>query len=107
MIQKEYRMRQSDEKTIEKVILDEHLNFLHMIFPMGEGLPIHPSNANLYMTVIRGTLSLGLNDQPIQEYTAGHVVNIPMKTTMNVRNLHQPVLELIVIKTPTPEKSCV
>jgi hypothetical protein len=30
-----------------------------MVFPEGEGLPEHLSNANLYMTVIRGRLSIG------------------------------------------------
>lgn len=103
MIQKEYRFKQSEEKTIEKVIMDQYVHYLHMIFPMGEGLPVHPSNANLYMTVIRGTLSISLNDQPVMEYGAGSVLHIPIRTTMNVRNLHPKVLELIVVKTPIPE----
>jgi len=107
MIQKEYKLTQSDAKTIEKVILDRHVNYLHMIFPKEEGLPIHMSNANLYMTVLRGTLSIGLNDQPVVEYSVGDVINVPCNTQMNVRNGHDAVLELIVFKAPAPGTSCV
>jgi len=105
MIQKEFKLTQTNEKVIEKVIIDENVNYLHMILPKGEGLPIHQTNANLYMTVIRGTLNLGLNDQAVMEYETGTVINIPSKMTMNARNTHDAVLELIVVKAPAPGKN--
>jgi quercetin dioxygenase-like cupin family protein len=105
MIQKEFKLVKTNEKLIEKVIIDENVNYLHMVLPKGEGLPIHQTNANLYMTVIRGTLNLGLNDQAVLEYETGTVINIPSKTTMNARNTHDAVLELIVVKAPAPGKN--
>lgn len=107
MIQTVFHMTKTNEKTIEKVILDRHVHYLHMVFPKNEGLPVHPSNANLYMTVLRGTLSLGLNDQEVCLYVSGDVVNVPMGTTMNVQNEHDDILELIVLKSPTPGSPCV
>ena len=40
MIEKEYKLSKSNEKAIEKVIFDENLHYLHMVFNKGEGLPI-------------------------------------------------------------------
>ncbi len=107
MIETIYKLKQSNEKLVEKVILHEHLHYMHMIFLEGEGLPEHNSNANLYMTVIKGTLSLKLNNQENHKYNVGTVLNVPTQTLMNVKNLDQDVLELIVIKSPPPKTSCV
>lgn len=103
MIEKIFQNSRSDEKTIEKVIMDENLHYMHMIFGNDEGLPEHFANSNVYMTVVRGTLSIGLDDQAIHEYAAGNVLKIPVKTKMNVKNRHNDVLELIIVKAPAPQ----
>jgi len=63
MIEKAYKLATSNEKAIEKVVFDENLHYLHMVFNKNEGLPEHLSNSNVYMTVIRGNLSIGLDEQ--------------------------------------------
>ena len=103
MIEKEYKLSNSNEKAIEKVIFDENLHYLHMVFNKDEGLPEHLSNSNVYMTVIRGRLSIGLNEQETHEYEAGTLLKIPFQTKMNVKNLHSETLELIVVKAPAPK----
>ena len=103
MIEKKYKLSTSNEKAIEKVIFDENLHYLHMVFNQGEGLPEHFSNSNVYMTVIRGQLSIGLDDQEIHEYEARTLLKIPFQTKMNVKNLHDETLELIVVKAPAPK----
>ena len=102
MVEQVFQFSQSDDKAVEKVLFDENVHYLHMVFPEGEGLPIHQSNSTVYMSVIRGQLSIGLNDQAIQLYPAGTMLKIPFDTTMNVRNMHPDVLELIVVKAPAP-----
>ncbi len=97
MIEKIFKLAKGNKKAVEKVIFDENVHYLHMVFNKNEGLPEHFSNSNLYMTVIRGKLSIGLDDQEIHEYDAGTVLKIPFRTKMNVGNLHQETLELIVI----------
>jgi quercetin dioxygenase-like cupin family protein len=74
-----------------------------MVFNKGEGLPEHLSNSNVYMTVIRGLLTIGLDDQEIHEYEPGILLKIPYQTKMNVKNLHAETLELIVVKAPAPK----
>ena len=104
MVEQIFKLASGNEKAVEKVIFDENLHYLHMVFNKGEGLPEHFSNSNVYMTVVRGKLSIGLDDQNIHEYEAGTLLKIPFQTKMNVKNLHDETLELIVVKAPAPTK---
>lgn len=98
-----FKLYVGNEKAIEKVVFDENLHYLHMVFNQDEGLPEHFSNSNVYMTVVRGILSIGLDEQDIHEYQAGTLLKIPFQTKMNVKNLHNETLELIVVKAPAPK----
>jgi quercetin dioxygenase-like cupin family protein len=104
MVEKVYTMANGDTKKVEMLIQDENINYIHMIFNKGEGLPEHFSNSNVYMTVIRGILSIALDEQEIHEYNQGNVLKIPFKTKMNVGNKHDEILELFVVKAPAPVK---
>ncbi len=103
MIEQIFYLNKGKDKIIEKVLFDENVHYLHMLFQKNDGLPEHYSNSNVYMTVIRGTLSIGLDEQQIHEYSAGTLLKIPFKSKMNVKNLHEDLLELIVVKAPAPE----
>jgi len=103
MVEQIFKLYTGDEKTIEKVIFDENIHYLHMVFNKDESLPEHFSNSNVYMTVIRGKLSIGIDEQDIHEYEAGTLLKIPFQTKMNVKNLHNETLELIVVKVPAPK----
>jgi quercetin dioxygenase-like cupin family protein len=74
-----------------------------MVFGKGEGLPEHYSNSNVYMNVIRGTLTIGLGDQEAHDYEKGTLLEIPYNIKMNVGNSHEQTLELIVVKAPAPK----
>ena len=54
MIEQVFTLSRGNEKAVDRVIFDDNLHYLHMIFNKGEGLPEHLSNSNVYMTVIRG-----------------------------------------------------
>lgn len=104
MIEQIFKMSTEDEKAVERVIQDENIHYIHMVFNKDEGLPEHFSNSNVYMTVVRGTLSIGLNDQEVHQYNKGTLLKIPVNTKMNVKNVLENVLELIVVKAPAPLK---
>lgn len=89
---------------IEKIIFDENINYIHMVFNKGQNLPIHYSNSNVYMTVVRGVLTIDLNDQAKNKYPKGTILKIPIDTKMDVKNEDKDILELIVIKAPSPKK---
>ncbi|NLS45117.1 MAG: hypothetical protein GX969_05195 [Firmicutes bacterium] len=103
MIEQVFRLATGDEKTVKKVVFDDNIHYIHMIFNKNEGLPVHFSNSNVYMTVIRGRLSIGLDEQEINEYGSGTLLKIPYRTKMNVKNLHDEQLEIIVVKAPAPK----
>ena len=103
MVEQVFKIVLGNEKSVEKVIQDENLHYLHMVLNKNDGLPEHYSNSTVYMTILRGKLSIRLNDQEMHEYDKGDVLKIPFKTKMDVRNLHQDILELIVVKAPAPD----
>lgn len=104
MVEQVFTLSRGNGKAVEKVVFDENLHYLHMVFNKGEGLPEHFSNSNVYMTVVRGRLSIALDDQDVHEYEAATLLKIPFQTKMNVRNLHDDTLELIIVKAPAPRK---
>jgi len=102
MLEKIYSFSKEDDKAIEKLIDDDSLLLNHMILPKDTGLPEHYSNSNVYMIVVRGILSLQLEDQELQHYKNGHIINIPYNTKMNVNNYNDDILEFFVVKAPNP-----
>lgn len=104
MIEQVFTMSKGKDKLIERLIADEHVNINHMILNKGEGLPDHDSNANVYMHVLRGTVSIILGDQENKDYPQGSILKIPEGIPMKVRNHHDEQLELLVVKVPAPGK---
>lgn len=100
MVETVYQM--STAQPIEKLIANEHIQYIHMLFTQGEGLPEHNANSPVYMTVIRGMLSITLDGQDAHRYAGGTLLSIPTGTHMKVRNLDPDALELIVVKAPPP-----
>lgn len=104
MIEKVFNYSTTDDKAVERLIMDDNIHYIHMVFNKDEGLPEHFSNSNVYMTVVRGTLSIALGDQEINVYKRGTLLQIPNKIKMNVGNKNDEVLEIIVVKAPSPTK---
>jgi quercetin dioxygenase-like cupin family protein len=102
MIEKKFLFQHVNSKLIEKIIDDENVNINHMVLPRGEALPEHYSNSNVYMLVIRGDITLKLDDQEEHVYPSGSILYIPYNTKMNVSNQHEEILEFFVIKAPSP-----
>ena len=102
MIEQVFKLSQTDEKTVERILFDENIHYMHMVFNKDEGLPEHFANANVYMTIDRGKVSIALGEQELHEYEAGTMLKIPFQTKMNVKNLDKEPLELIIVKAPAP-----
>lgn len=103
MIEKQFKFQLVNSKVIERIIDDENVNINHMVLPKGDALPEHYSNSNVYMVVIRGSITLRLDDQEEHIYPSGSILNIPYKTKMNVCNQFDEILEFFVVKAPSPQ----
>lgn len=94
----------ANTKIIEKLIEDENVAINHMILQKDDFLPEHYSNSNVYMIVIRGNITLRLDEQDEHCYPFGSIILIPFKTKMNVLNQEDEVAEIFVVKSPSPLK---
>ncbi len=103
MIEKRYEYTVGDDKTIEKVVNTKYCAINHMILNKGEGLPVHKANSNVHMIVVRGTISLKLDEQDMHDYKKGSILEIPFGTQMNVFNSYDETTEIFVVKAPAPE----
>ncbi|NCA68002.1 MAG: hypothetical protein EOM87_08065 [Clostridia bacterium] len=103
MIEQIYELYKGEEKSIKRIIADENINLNHMVLNFGETLPVHYSNSTVYMTVVRGVLTIRLDEQQENNYKKGTVLKIPYNTKMNVNNTSNKTLELIVVKAPAPK----
>ena len=104
MVEKLYNFTlENGEKLIERIISDDNADINHVVLPSEERLPEHYSNSHVYLIVVKGAITLQLNDEESHYYTAGSIVNIPYKTKMNVSNEHNKVLEFFIVKAPSPK----
>ncbi len=104
MIEQIVKLTQGNEKVVERLLVDENIHYAHIILPGNESVPQHMTNAKgMYMTIIRGTLSIELGEQGIHEYSAGTMIKIPINIPMTIHNKNEDVLELVVVKAPAPE----
>ena len=99
-----FKLTQTDDKTVERLIVDENIHYTHVILKSGDGFHRHVSDSNVYMTILRGTITLELNEQEAHSYSAGNLLNIPKGTNMLLENRHESVLEIFVVKSPAPKQ---
>ena len=102
MVEQVFKFSTGNEKAVEKLIMDENVHYIHMVFNKEEGLPEHYSNSNVYMIIIKGKMNIKLDDQELHQYSVGEIINIPYHTKMNVYNEDESILEFIVVKAPNP-----
>lgn len=102
MLERVYDVSIQDTKIIERLVDDDNVAINHMVLTKGTGLPEHYSNSNVYMIIVRGTMTIKLDENEPQKYTAGHIINIPYNIKMNVNNFEEEVLEFFVVKAPNP-----
>lgn len=101
-MEKIYQFSQSTDKLVEKILDDDVVMINHMILNRGEAMPQHDSNSNVYMLVMRGTVTLQLSENSPKDYEHGSIINIPGKVRMNISNTSPEQLEFFVIKAPSP-----
>jgi len=87
---------------MEKIIDAEYVNINHIVVAPGEAVPTHVSNSWVHQIVVRGTLSLSLEDGEFNHHPAGSVVAVPFNLKMIIQNQGCETLEFFVVKAPNP-----
>ncbi len=102
MIEQVYHFTRTDAKTVEKIVDDERVNINHIVVAPGGAVPTHVSNSYVHQIVVRGTLSLSLEDGPFNHHPAGSIVSVPFNLKMVIQNQGSDTLEFFVVKAPNP-----
>ncbi len=102
MLEKLYTYARTNAKTMEKIVDDEHVNIIHIVVTPGEAVKTHVTNSNVHQIVVRGTLSLSLEDGPFNHHPEGSILAIPFNLKMVIQNQGNETLEFFVIKAPNP-----
>lgn len=104
MIEKSFKLGAPDGHKVEKILFDEHMHYIHLVLESGQDMPEHYSNSNVYMTILKGTIAIKLEDQDYHEYGDYHMLNIPFNTKMHFKNAGEDILEILIFKAPAPTK---
>jgi quercetin dioxygenase-like cupin family protein len=102
MIERLYQFTRSDAATMEKIVDDERVSINHIVVEPGGSVPTHASNSYVHQIIVRGTLSLSLEDGPFNHHPAGSIVAVPFNQKMVIHNDGQETLEFFVVKAPNP-----
>jgi quercetin dioxygenase-like cupin family protein len=97
-----YTTEESGSLVMEKIVDDDPVNINHIVVPPGGVVPTHVSNSDVHQIIVRGKLSLSLDDGPFAEFTTGDIVAVPFNQKMVIENRGSETLEFFVIKTPNP-----
>jgi len=89
MIEKVYQFTDTNDFIMEKIIDDEHVNINHIVVAPGGSVPVHVANSNVYQIIVRGKISLRLEEEPVAHYPTGSIVAIPFNTKMDIRQRRQ------------------
>ncbi len=101
MQEKPYRYTRTDENEIEKLVTDDQVMVNHVVPAPSDRLAEHSSDSNISLVVVRGTLSIQLDDQPEHLYHDS-IVNVPFHTKLNLTNTRGNPTEFFIVKAPHP-----
>lgn len=95
---KVYHYTITDQEVFENIFKDEKLLMNHVVVQSGKVFPRHPTDANVYILITQGELSITIeNNEPIT-FKAGQLVNIPKGASTELGNRGKKSLELFVVK---------
>lgn len=102
-MEKVYNYSLEDKKVIEVIVQTKDLMLNHIRLEKGDALPIHNANSDVYLTIVSGILSIGLNDNEPTLYEKGSIVNVEYGTKMEIKNTGDNFVEFFVVKAPHPD----
>jgi len=102
MIETEYTFTPTEKLAMEKIVDDSNVNINHIVVPPGEAVPTHVSNSHVHQIIVRGVLSLRLEDGEFHDHPAGTIVGVPFNKKMVIQNNGDETLEFFVVKAPNP-----
>ena len=91
----------TDQETLENIFDRGDCLMNHVVMPPGKVFPEHPTDAHVYITVLRGELTIALEKDVPFRLRRGQVGNVPKGIISSLSNVSEEVVELIVLKLNT------
>lgn len=98
MIETLHRYTQGTADIFESIIDNSQYKLNHLIIPPGKSFPRHPTDAKVTIIIIKGMLTLKLEDGQSIDYEAGYIIEIPKGTMSELGNNSKEITEVFVIK---------
>ncbi|WP_105616561.1 cupin domain-containing protein [Vallitalea okinawensis] len=97
MFQK-FEFTQTEDDLFENILKTEDMLLNHVVMEVGKAFPRHATDAEVFMIINKGEVTVELEVGSEQTFSAGQVLNIPMGTETTLSNKSQSITELFVIK---------
>lgn len=97
-MEKVYNYTLTDQEIFENIFKDEKILMNHVVVPPGKVFPKHPTDAIVYALIVKGKLSVTIEDGETKTFKAGQLVNIPKGADTELGNMGSELLELFVVK---------
>jgi len=97
-LEKVYLFTQTDSEVFENIFNTGNLLMNHAVIPVGKVFPKHQTDADVYALIVRGALSVAIEEQEPKTYGAGRVLYMPKGTLAELGNRSNELVELFVVK---------
>ncbi len=86
------------EEIFEHIIKEENFEYNHVIIKPGFHFPPHPTDANVIITIVKGVLSVKLDNKDTKTFIVGQVLTVEKGVMSELGNDQESFCELFVIK---------
>lgn len=94
-----YPYTQTQTAIFENIFKLDNVLLNHAVIEPGQVFPKHPTDAEVYAIVLKGTLSIAIEEGIAQKYAEGQVVHIAKGVNSELSNRSNELVELFVLKT--------
>ncbi len=98
MLAKLFTYTVEEKDLFENILKDDNLMLNHVIIESGKFFPKHPTDAHVYIIVVKGELSIALGDQSQKTYKKGQVIEVEKGIESVLGNGSDGFTECFVIK---------
>lgn len=98
MIEKLFKFTLTDKDLFENVLSEKGFVLNHVIVEEGKVFPKHKTDAEVYIIIVKGQLSIDIDNQGEKRYEAGNVVYIPFGIETVLGNKNPETVEVFVVK---------
>lgn len=98
MIEKVLSFTVESGDIFEHIIKEEDFEFNHVVIKPEFSFPPHPTDADVIITVVKGELTVVLEDQEAHVYESGQVIRVDQGVMSTLSNQSELPCEVFVIK---------